>query len=164
MFSVIVADFDWCVFVLAKAAVLPQALAGKNVVVAAETGSGKTLSYLVPIAHNIISRRKAEADSDTGDVNAKQRLPSYPHPSSRIANRTRNKPMPQASCTSCTPESLHVQDYASLSPSLAHQRVYTDAPRTEAMDADWVWVQLADSRGASAVPECDPLHPGGADG
>eukprot|EP00198_Chlamydomonas_reinhardtii_P014013 XP_001703350.1 predicted protein [Chlamydomonas reinhardtii] len=37
----------------------PHILRGRNVVVAAETGSGKTLSYLVPIAHLMLKQRTA---------------------------------------------------------------------------------------------------------
>jgi superfamily II DNA/RNA helicase len=59
---------------LAQAAVLPQALACKNVVVAAETGSGKTLAYLTPIVHNILARRITEADDEPDDPNARRRF------------------------------------------------------------------------------------------
>lgn len=44
---------------------LPLALAGKDLLISAETGSGKTGAYLIPILHNIMSESKPRSGSRT---------------------------------------------------------------------------------------------------
>eukprot|EP00177_Eucheuma_denticulatum_P005048 GFKZ01009197.1.p1 GENE.GFKZ01009197.1~~GFKZ01009197.1.p1 ORF type:complete len:610 (+),score=84.83 GFKZ01009197.1:158-1987(+) len=46
-----------------QATAIPPILSGKDVSVDAETGSGKTLSYLVPIAHTLLFRLKTPANA-----------------------------------------------------------------------------------------------------
>lgn len=43
---------------------IPKVMKGHNILCAAETGSGKTLSYLLPIVHRLQAERESEMDSD----------------------------------------------------------------------------------------------------
>ncbi|KAL2088401.1 hypothetical protein ACEWY4_015300 [Coilia grayii] len=45
--------------------VIPKLLRGHNVLCAAETGSGKTLTYLLPIIHDLQSRKEIQNDTNT---------------------------------------------------------------------------------------------------
>lgn len=49
---------------LVQAASLPSILSGSDVIVAAETGSGKTYGYLVPLINNVCSRHNPSANTD----------------------------------------------------------------------------------------------------
>lgn len=53
------ASITQCTAVQARA--LPQLLAGDHTLIAAETGCGKTLAYLVPIVQHILQRKQLEA-------------------------------------------------------------------------------------------------------
>uniref|UniRef100_A0A668AHN4 DEAD (Asp-Glu-Ala-Asp) box polypeptide 28 n=1 Tax=Myripristis murdjan TaxID=586833 RepID=A0A668AHN4_9TELE len=44
---------------------IPKVLQGHNIICAAETGSGKTLSYLLPIVHRLQAERESEVYADT---------------------------------------------------------------------------------------------------
>ncbi|XP_071387118.1 probable ATP-dependent RNA helicase DDX28 [Centroberyx affinis] len=46
---------------------IPKVLKGHNILCAAETGSGKTLSYLLPIVHRLQAEKASEVDLDTAD-------------------------------------------------------------------------------------------------
>lgn len=50
---------------IAQARAVPQILAGNHTLLAAETGCGKTLAYLMPIVHNILQRKQRELASST---------------------------------------------------------------------------------------------------
>lgn len=50
------------VFIAIQAASIPAILSGGDVVVAAETGSGKTHGYLVPIIHKLCSNQDVSHD------------------------------------------------------------------------------------------------------
>lgn len=54
---------------------IPKVLQGHNVLCAAETGSGKTLSYLLPLVHRLQASRKSEMD-DEKKVHAVVLVPS----------------------------------------------------------------------------------------
>uniref|UniRef100_UPI0037E83DF7 probable ATP-dependent RNA helicase DDX28 n=1 Tax=Semicossyphus pulcher TaxID=241346 RepID=UPI0037E83DF7 len=43
---------------------IPKVLKGHNILCAAETGSGKTLSYLLPIVHKLQAEKKSEIDAE----------------------------------------------------------------------------------------------------
>src|SRR6202521_5741118 len=43
-----------------QAAAIPQALAGKDVLATAETGTGKTLAFLVPIMEQLLQQKSSE--------------------------------------------------------------------------------------------------------
>lgn len=43
---------------------IPQIQTGKHTLIAAETGCGKTIAYLLPILHNILRRKQAITSSD----------------------------------------------------------------------------------------------------
>ena len=49
-----------------QAAAVPAAAENSDVVIAAETGSGKTLSYLIPIWSNLLERGVGGRDDDDG--------------------------------------------------------------------------------------------------
>lgn len=53
-----------------QAACIPSIISGKDVIVAAETGSGKTHSYLVPLIDRLLT-----AHLDTSSIAEKQELP-----------------------------------------------------------------------------------------
>ncbi|XP_078443267.1 DEA(D/H)-box RNA helicase family protein [Wolffia australiana] len=53
---------------LIQAASIPHVLSGNDVVIAAETGSGKTHCYLVPLFEKMFSMAKTEADSNSERV------------------------------------------------------------------------------------------------
>lgn len=48
---------------------IPLILAGDHTLIAAETGSGKTLSYLVPVVQQILERKEGRVKKDTTDLN-----------------------------------------------------------------------------------------------
>ncbi|XP_056135204.1 probable ATP-dependent RNA helicase DDX28 [Lampris incognitus] len=47
---------------------IPKVLQGKNILCAAETGSGKTLSYLLPIVHRLQAQKETEDETDAAHV------------------------------------------------------------------------------------------------
>lgn len=53
---------------------LPKVLAGNHTLIAAETGCGKTLAYLVPIVHNLLKRKRSGVGYRTGTFNMPQVL------------------------------------------------------------------------------------------
>ena len=42
-----------------QAAAIPQALEGKDVLATAQTGTGKTLAFLIPIIEQLLAKRRA---------------------------------------------------------------------------------------------------------
>lgn len=48
--------------------VIPKLLRGHNILCAAETGSGKTLTYLLPIIHDLLAKKEAYNDANTHAV------------------------------------------------------------------------------------------------
>ncbi|CAN0925630.1 DEAD-box ATP-dependent RNA helicase 22 [Linum grandiflorum] len=53
---------------LVQAQSIPSILSGKDTVIAAETGSGKTHSYLVPLIHKLSTGRSNDSDSPSRGV------------------------------------------------------------------------------------------------
>lgn len=53
---------------------LPKVLAGNHTLIAAETGCGKTLAYLVPIVENLLKRKRSEIGYRAGTFNTPQVL------------------------------------------------------------------------------------------
>src|ERR1700687_6346483 len=45
-----------------QAAAIPQALAGKDVLATAQTGTGKTLAFLIPIIERLLQSGKLDSD------------------------------------------------------------------------------------------------------
>uniref|UniRef100_A0A3Q3N3M6 DEAD (Asp-Glu-Ala-Asp) box polypeptide 28 n=1 Tax=Mastacembelus armatus TaxID=205130 RepID=A0A3Q3N3M6_9TELE len=44
---------------------IPKVMKGHNILCAAETGSGKTLSYLLPVAHRLLADRESQEDPES---------------------------------------------------------------------------------------------------
>jgi superfamily II DNA/RNA helicase len=54
-----VADLGWSIPTSIQEDAIPQALAGRDVLVCAATGSGKTAAFLLPVMHRLLDRPAA---------------------------------------------------------------------------------------------------------
>src|SRR5947209_16660564 len=54
-----------------QAAAIPQALAGKDVIATAQTGTGKTLAFLVPVIEKLFGQN-ARSEEHTSELQSRQ--------------------------------------------------------------------------------------------
>ncbi|XP_017274165.1 probable ATP-dependent RNA helicase DDX28 [Kryptolebias marmoratus] len=79
---------------------IPQVMRGHNILCAAETGSGKTLSYLLPVVQRLKAERQAEINSEsTNEIRAVVVVPS----------RELAEQIAAVSRTLCAPFGLHTK-------------------------------------------------------
>ena len=95
---------------------IPLALEGKDLIVRAKTGSGKTAAYLIPVIHNILKTSKAAGDKD------EKKTAVILVPSKELSKQAYRNALELIACCSKTVKVLDigsssVQNVASLIPS-----------------------------------------------